>query len=402
MKYALIIPDGCADEPQASLSGKTPLQAAATPHMDEIAAGGIIGQSDNVPPSLPSGSDVATMNLFGYDALKYHTGRAPLEAAAQGIELGPHDWAVRCNLVTIQNGTMVSFTAGQIPNKLAAHLIGQMQRKYGDEQWEFHAGVSYRNLLIYRGAAGESPFDDKTATYPPHDLPDGPVSGHLPSGTGGETLKRFMQSSEELFAEDEQNRARSAAGQLPATSVWLWGQGSRPQLEPFQSRYGKSAAVITAVDLLRGIGRLLGWRIVNVPGATGYLDTDYAAKGRAAISTLADVDFVVVHVEASDEASHEGDAAAKVEALEQIDQHIVGPVHEFLKSTGNYRIMVSPDHPTFLRTKTHAHGFVPFTIAGSNVHSGGAGSYDEVAAAASGRRYPEGWKLMADFLDGTF
>ena len=226
MKYALIIPDGCADEPQASLSGKTPLQAAATPHMDEIAAAGIIGQSDNVPPSLPSGSDVATMNLFGYDALKYHTGRAPLEAAAQGIELGPHDWAVRCNLVTIQNGTMVSFTAGQIPNKLAAHLIGLMQTEYGDQQWEFDAGVSYRNLLIYRGAAGESPFDDKTTTYPPHDLTDGPVSGHLPSGTGGETLKRFMRSSEELFAEDEQNRARSAAGQLPATSVWLWGQGS--------------------------------------------------------------------------------------------------------------------------------------------------------------------------------
>ena len=402
MKYALIIPDGCADEAQPSLSGQTPLQAAATPNMDAIAATGIVGQSDNVPPSLPSGSDVATMNLFGYDALKYHTGRAPLEAAAQGIVLGPHDWAVRCNLVTIQDGNMVSFTAEQIPNALGAHLIGLMQNACGDDHWEFHTGVSYRNLLIYRGRGDAPPFDDTTATYPPHDLTDGPVAGHLPSGTGAETLQQFMQHSEQLFADDEQNRARAAAGQLPASSIWLWGQGSRPQLEPFQERYGKSAAVITAVDLLRGIGRLLDWRIVDVPGATGYLDTDYASKGRAAIETLQEVDFVVVHVEASDEASHEGDVAAKIEALEQIDRHIVGPVHEYLKSTGDYRILVSPDHPTFLRTKTHAHGFVPFTIAGTNVAQGEAATYDEVTAAASGRQYAAGWKLMADFLEGTF
>jgi len=402
MKYALIIPDGCADEPQSSLGGRTPLQAARTPNMDAIAAAGIVGQSDNVPPSLPSGSDVATMNLFGYDALTYHTGRAPLEAAAQGIELGSHDWAVRCNLVTIDDGVMASFTAGQIPNDLAAHLIGLMQQECGDEQWEFHAGVSYRNLLIYRASGSESPFDDKTLTYPPHDLTDGPVSGHLPSGTGADLLLRFMDRSRELFAADAKNLDRAAAGGLAASSVWLWGQGSRPALEPFSERYGKTGAVITAVDLLRGIGRLLGWRVVDVEGATGYLDTDYAAKGRAAIETLSDVDFVVVHVEASDEASHEGDAAAKVEALEQIDEKIVGPVYEHLKASGDYRIMVSPDHPTFLRTKTHAHGFVPFTVAGSNMTAAGASTYDEVAAATTGLDYPEGWKLMTDFLSGTF
>ncbi len=390
------------DEPQASLGGRTPLQAAATPHMDAIAAAGIVGRSDNVPPSLPSGSDVATMNLFGYDALKYHTGRAPLEAAAQGIELGPDDWAVRCNLVTIKDGTMASFTAGQIPNELGSHLIDLMQNECGDQTWEFHTGVSYRNLLIYRSKGSTSPFDTQTTTYPPHDLTDGPVAEYLPSGTGSEILRQFMQRSEELFSEDAKNQARAAAGELAASSIWLWGQGSRPALEPFIERYKKTAAVITAVDLLRGIGRLLGWQIVEVPGATGYLDTNYAGKGAAAIETLQEVDFVVVHVEASDEASHEGDAAAKVEALEQIDRHIVGPLHDYLKSTGEHRILVSPDHPTFLRTKTHAHGFVPFTIAGTNITPDPATSYDEPTANESAMSYPEGWKLMQDFLEKPF
>lgn len=400
MKYALIIPDGCADEPQDVLGGQTPLQAARTPNMDAVAATGVVGQSDNVPPSLPSGSDVATMNLFGYDALEYHTGRAPLEAAAQGIELGPNDWAVRCNLVTIQNGTMVSFTAGQIPNELGERLMGLMQSECGDATWEFHAGVSYRNLLIYRSTGGEPPFGPDTSTAPPHDLTDGPVNGHLPSGRGADILQRFMERSTELFAADERNRARAAEGDLAATGVWLWGQGHRPALEPFVDRYGRTSAVITAVDLLRGIGQLLGWRIVDVPGATGYLDTDYAGKAAAAIETLADVDLVVVHVEASDEASHEGNAAAKVEALEQIDRHIVGPLHQYLKSTGDHRILVSPDHPTFLRTKTHAHGFVPFAMAGTGLTADEATTYDEVAAATSSRTFPEGWKLMREFLDG--
>lgn len=398
MKYVLVIPDGCADEPQEVLGGLTPLAAARTPHMDAIAAEGVVGRSDNVPASLPSGSDVATMNLFGYDALKYHTGRAPLEAAAQGIELGPLDWAVRCNLVTVTDGTMTSFTAGQIPNALGRHLIEAMQEECGSDQWEFHAGVSYRNLLIHRAADGDPPFDDTTRTAPPHDLTDGPVADYLPSGKGAEVLRQFMQTSEKLFATDEKNQARAAAGELAASGVWLWGQGSRPSLEPFATRYGKTGAVITAVDLLRGIGRLLGWRIVDVPGATGYLDTDYAGKGAAAIETLADVDFVVVHVEASDEASHEGDAAAKVEALEQIDRHIVGPVHQFLKTTGDYRILVSPDHPTFLRTKTHAHGFVPFAMCGTRIKSDSRETYDEVTAAASEWEFVEGWKLMREFL----
>lgn len=399
MKYALIIPDGCADEPQQSLGGQTPLQAARVPHMDEIARAGKVGQTDNVPESMPSGSDVGTMSLFGYDPLVYHTGRAPLEAAAQGIELGPDDWAIRCNLVTVEDGKMASFTAEQISSELGAELIELMQRACcGSENWKFYPGVSYRNLLVYRSRDGKAPFADDTYTVPPHDITDQEIAGHLPMGSGACDLRNLMEQSVALFAECEANQARLEKGEKPATQVWLWGQGKAPALKPFVERYGVDGAVITAVDLLRGIGRLLGWDVVEVPGATGYIDTDYAAKGRYAIDTLQKKDFVVVHVEATDEASHEGDAAAKVEALERIDQDIVAPVHEYLRGQGDYRILVCPDHPTFLRTKTHSHGFVPFAMCGTGIEAGSAESYDEVVAAASGTVLNEGHRLMAELF----
>ncbi|WP_145200409.1 cofactor-independent phosphoglycerate mutase [Thalassoglobus polymorphus] len=400
MKYVLVIPDGCADEPQASLGGKTPLQAAKTPNMDAISKAGIIGQTDNVPESMPSGSDVGTMSLFGYDPHEFHTGRAPLEAAAQGIELFPGDWAIRCNLVTVEDGKMKSFTAGQISNDVAAELVGLMQKQTcGSEHWKFYPGVSYRNLLVYRARGGKAPFADDTYTVPPHDITDQPIDESLPMGSGGCDLRELMEKSVELFAECESNQKRTENGELAATQAWLWGQGSRPNLEPFIERYGVRSAVITAVDLLRGIGKLLGWDVIEVEGATGYLDTDYAAKGRAAIEALrGDLDFVVVHVEATDEASHEGHADAKVKALEEIDEKIVGPVHEYLKSTGEYRILVCPDHPTFLRTKTHSHGYVPFTMCGAGIESKNVPSYDEVQAAASGDTIDNGYELMGRFL----
>lgn len=396
MKYALIIPDGVADEPQASLGGRTPLQAAKIPHMDSIARAGGAGRADNTPPSMPSGSDVATMSLFGYNPLEFHTGRAPLEAAAQGIQLGPYDWAVRCNLVTIRDGIMVSFTAEQIPNDVGAKLVSIMQDACGGERWEFIPGVSYRNLLIYRGRPGElAPFSVETQTTPPHDLTDGPVAHALPAGTGSDLLRSFMDRSQKLFAEAKVPGSH-------ATQVWLWGQGQAPALTPFLPRFGVQGGMITAVDLLRGLARLLGWKVFEVPGATGYLDTDYAAKGRYAVQALDDVDFIVVHVEATDEASHEGNAAAKVAALEQIDQHIVGPVLEKLKSQGDYRILISPDHPTFLRTKTHSYGFVPFAVAGTGITPNGSATYDEASAAASRWAYPHGWDLMERFIKGTW
>ncbi len=399
MKYVLVIPDGCADEPQDALGGKTPLQSANVPHMDAVVSEGILGRTDTVPASMPSGSDVGTMSLFGYDPLVYHTGRAPLEAAAQGIELGPHDWAIRCNFVTIADGNMASFTASQLPNDVGAELVALLQEATAEEpQWEFHQGVSYRNLLIYRAKdADDRPFDTGTSTTPPHDLTDQSIEHDLPSGRGSELLLDLMERSKKLFTKSAKNQKRTD-GQSPATQIWLWGQGSRPALKPFLEQFNKTGAVITAVDLLRGLGRLLGWDVIEVEGATGYIDTDYAAKGRAAIETLKNTDFVVVHVEATDEASHEGEVEEKVKALENIDEHIVGPVHGYLKSQGDYRILVCPDHPTFLRTKTHSHGYVPFAICGKNVRPDQAGSYDEITAGASNLLLPKGHQLMPFFF----
>jgi 2,3-bisphosphoglycerate-independent phosphoglycerate mutase len=396
MKYALVIPDGCADEPQLSLQGQTPLQAAHRPHMNAVAAQGEVGLTDHVPASMPSGSDVGTMSLFGYDPLQYHTGRAPLEAAAQGIALGADDWAIRCNLVSVVDGRMHSFTAGQIGNDVAASLIADLQQAVPDStRWQFVAGVSYRNLLIYRGQGQPTPFGSETITTPPHDITDQPIAPHLPKGPGSDVLRAMMERSQSICSSNSLNAARGQRGEPPATQIWLWGQGSRPAFVPFVERYGQRGAVITAVDLLRGLGRLLDWQIIEVPGATGYLDTDYAAKGRYAIQTLKDgADFIVVHVEATDEASHEGNAREKVSALERIDEHIVGPLHAYLKSQGPYRLLVCPDHPTFLRTKTHSHGYVPFAMCGAGVTVDDAQTYDEVAAAKTGLVLPRGCDLM--------
>ena len=407
MKYALVIPDGVADEPQQALQGRTPLQAAQIPHMDQIAAQGILGLTCNVPPSMTPGSDVGTMSLFGYDPLVSHTGRAPLEAAAQGIRLGDDDWAVRCNLVTVCDEVMASFTADQVPSSVAAELLQLLQNDLPTESpWELHAGVSYRNLAIYRVGDGTSPFGRETNTTPPHDLTDQIVQ--RPTGPGAECLDALMRRSEAVFAANPDSQSGVADGRRPATGVWLWGQGQAPALQSFRDRFGLQASVITAVDLLRGLGKLLGWNVVDVPGATGYLDTDYQAKAEYAIRALRDVDFVVVHVEATDEASHEGDVQAKLEAVQRIDQDIVGPLHAYLKSQGEYRLLVCPDHPTFLRTKTHSHGLCPFAMCGSGLtrapmlSASQPKSYDEVAAASTSVVLSQGHELMRRFVAADF
>lgn len=400
MKYAIIIPDGCADEPQEALGGKTHLQAANTPNMDEIAKAGVVGRSDNVPKHLTPGSDVANLSLFGYDPLKYFTGRAPLEAAAQGIPLGPDDWAIRCNLVTIEDQVMRDFTADHISSEEAKTLLSDAQQKLGSDHLQFYPGVSYRNLLVYRGNPGERPpFSPDTRTTPPHDLTDKSVQDHFPRGPGSDLLNQLMNDSVALFADHPVNQQRKAAGHLPATNVWLWGLGQVPKLTPFAELHGGiQGTMITAVDLLRGLAALVGWPRIEVPGATGYTDTDYAAKGGYAIDALEKTDLICVHVEASDEASHEGDNAGKIKALEEIDLHIVGPLHEALRGLGDYRILVSPDHPTFVRTKTHSHGYVPFCICGAGVAPNSAATYDEVAAAGTDLVFDQGWQLMDYFL----
>jgi 2,3-bisphosphoglycerate-independent phosphoglycerate mutase len=396
MKYVIVIPDGCADEPQQSLGGKTPLQAAKKPHMDRVAQTGLVGRTDNVPPGLTPASDVATLSLFGYDPLVVYTGRAPLETAAMGLALGPGDWAIRCNLVHVENEEMRDFTAGHIAPEDGKALMAAIQEKLGGGKLEFHPGVSYRNILIHRGP--EAPFTTETKAQPPHDIPDQPIAGHLPKGPGSELLRDLMQRSRDVLRDHPTNIARRKAGKRDATQIWLWGQGRAPSLTPFAERFGKKGAIISAVDLVRGVGILLGWTRIDVPGTTGYLDTDYAAKGRYAIEALKTHDLVCVHVEAPDEASHEGKADEKVRALERIDEHIVGPLLQALPSHGDWRILVSPDHRTPLRTRAHAYGMVPFAVCGTGITSKGQASYDEIVADKASDVFPKGHELMNWFL----
>jgi len=399
MKYAIIIPDGCGDEPQESLGGKTPLEAANLPNMDAVAAAGIVGSANHVPPQFTPGSDVANLSLLGYDPNENFSGRAPLEAAAQRIELGPDDWAVRCNLVTIEDQTMRDFTAGHISTEEARDLLQTAQKELGGESLEFVPGVSYRNLLLVRGAKEPAPFSRDTRSTPPHDLTDKSVLEGYPRGPGSDLLNRLMTDTFKLFADHPVNAGRRRAGKLPATNVWLWGLGQAPQLEPFAKVYGpEHGAMITAVDLLRGLARLVGWDRIEVPGATGYTDTDYAAKGRYGVEALDKYDIVCVHIEAPDEASHEGDCDAKIAALEAIDREIVAPIHAKLKELGDHRILVTPDHPTPIRTKTHSHGAVPFAMAGTGIDPDDYDTYNEPNADASPNAFPEGWQLMGRFV----
>lgn len=404
MKYAIIIPDGCADEPLESLGGKTPLQAAKLPNMDRVVKAGLCGLSNNVPPSLTPASDVATLSLFGYDPLKVYTGRAPLETAAMGIHLGPNDWAVRCNLVYVPDGNMRDFTAGHISSEDGRELMHTLQKELGGREMgggvlEFHAGVQYRNILVWRGKGGSCPLEG-TKAQPPHDIPDKPVADYLPTGPGRDMLVSLMEASKPILAEHPTNKRRIAEGKKPATQTWLWGHGIAPQVSPFLETYGKRGAIISAVDLVRGVGVLIGWHRIDVPGATGYLDTDYAAKGKYAIEALGAFDLVCVHVEAPDEASHEGKVEEKIKALERIDEHIVGPLLDALPRYKDWRILVEPDHRTTLRTRAHAHGAVAFAAAGKGIAPSGQSTYDEPTAATGPQSFDPGWHLMQWFLHG--
>lgn len=404
MKYVIVIPDGAADEPQDELDGRTPLEAAHTPAMDALTAAGVIGRACHTPRQLPAGSEVGNMSLLGYDPMANFTGRAPIEAAAQGIELAPRDWALRCNLVTIQDQTMRDFTADHISTEEATELLRTAQEGLASEailggRFEFIPGVSYRNLLLWRSVGGSGPFSMDLRATPPHDLADQSVLDDYPRGPGSDVLGELMTVSARLFEDHPVNQRRIAAGKLPATHIWLWGVGQAPNLQPFAEVYGPRGAMITAVDLLRGLASLVGWRRIEVAGATGYTDTDYAAKGRAAIAALADVDLICVHVEAPDEASHEGDCTAKVKAIEEIDRHVVEPLAEALQSYDAWRMMISPDHPTFLGTKTHTHGYVPVAMAGTRIEPDVYTTYGDTNAAQSSLAFEEGWRVMRWFIE---
>ncbi|RME37549.1 MAG: cofactor-independent phosphoglycerate mutase [Planctomycetota bacterium] len=393
MKYAVILPDGAADEPLAELDDRTPLEAARTPHMDWIAAHGRQGRVVTVPDGFRPGSDVATLSLFGYDPRSCYTGRAPLEAAARGLHVAPGEIIFRCNFVTITEGTMVDFTAGHISTKEASQLIAALNASLGSLGCTFHAGVSYRNLMV---ASAKDDLDP--VCTPPHDIPDEPVAAHLPKGKGARRVREIMERAREVLATHEVNEVRRDLGENPATDIWLWGQGRPAILQPFRERYGVSAAAVAAVDLIRGLARSVRVRLIDVKGATGYLDTDYAAKGRAAAEALDDFDLVFVHIEAPDEAGHQGDAAAKLEAIERIDEHVVGPLLERLRDFERWRILVAPDHPTPVVRRVHTSDPPPFCLAGTAVPAGMGQPFSERYAARSDLQIDPGCELMEYFL----
>jgi 2,3-bisphosphoglycerate-independent phosphoglycerate mutase len=396
MKYAIIIPDGAADEPLLQLDGKTPLEVAKTPNIDAIAKAGRQGMARTVPEGFESGSDVAIMTLLGYAPQKYHTGRAPLEAAAQRIPLSSTDWVFRCNLVMVIDGIMKDHSAGGISNEDARSLLYLLAKEVKEPGFEFHPGVSYRNLLVYRG---REEFDVKTK--PPHEIPEEPAVKYTPSGKGSDILNRIMDRSRELFANHPINTDRIARKINPATQVWLWGQGHAPNMPKFSERFGvQRGAMITGVDLLRGLAVLLGWDVLEVAGMTSFHDTDYAGQGRATAEALDKYDLVFSHIEAPDEASHQADFKTKIDAIEHIDRHIVGPVMQKLKSFGEWRMLVMPDHPTLISNRKHGYGPAPFAMAGSRVKRVAKGKYCERNAGASGLYLERGEELMEYFLRG--
>jgi len=392
MKYAIIIPDGAADLPQESLGGKTPLQVADTPNMDLIAATGRIGTVSNIPDDKPAGSDVAILSVLGYDPGECYTGRAPLEAAALKIPVTDDDWIFRCNLVTVIEGIMEDNSAGHISTKESASIIKDLQVGLAGARVELYPGVAYRHIMTVAG-------NMNVTTIPPHDILGQPIAKNLPTGTGSEKLREVMELANIILKTCEINAVRRDLGENEATDIWLWGEGKMPTLQSFMDRFGMRGAAITAVDLVRGISMLIGWDVLEVEGATGYIETNYAGKGQRAIKAIDDYDLVFVHVEAPDEAGHNADTKGKITAIEQIDKHIVGPVMERLKQEGDeWRIMVLPDHPTPLNVRTHTRTPVPFAIAGKQMEQVVTGQFDEATAEESDLYIPKGSALMEFFL----
>jgi 2,3-bisphosphoglycerate-independent phosphoglycerate mutase len=384
-KRVIVIMDGAADEPQAELGGLTPLQAARTPNCDTIAAAGICGLAKTIPDGMDPGSDVATLSILGYDPLRYHTGRAPLEAASLDVPLNPDDIAFRCNLVTCDGETLIDYSAGEIPTADAHVLIALISDKLSTSRVQFYQGVSYRHVMVWRGGLPD------VKTTPPHDIMGQTIEGHLPQGDGEEMLRRLMFDSLEILDSHDLNKRRRDEGNPPANMIWLWGQGRACRLPSFALTRGTPGMVIAAVDLVRGVAKCAGLSAPKVEGATGNLETDFSAKARAALEALDGLDFVVVHVEAPDEASHQASPERKVWAIEQIDEHIVGSLLERLQSLPGSRLMVVADHYTKISTRTHAREPVPFAVLGPPRDE--AERYDEQDAGQTERFLEEGWRL---------
>lgn len=371
MKYVILIGDGMADEPIDELGGKTPLEFASTPYLDSLAGTGKLGLFQTVPPGMPPGSDVANLSILGYDPRKYYSGRAPLEAASIGVKLSPTDIAFRCNLVTLiqKDGSFVmdDYSAGHISTDEAKGIIETLDKEFSKEGVRFYTGTSYRHLMVSKAGG-------KFKTTPPHDISDKKIDEHLPKGDGADKLLRLMELSRVVLKDHPVNKKRTSAGKKPATSIWLWGQGFAPAMPTIKERFGVEGSIISAVDLMKGIGIYAGLEVLKVPGVTGYIDTNYKGKAEYALKTLETKDFVCVHVEAPDEAGHNGNLKDKLRAIEDFDREIVGPVLAGLEKFGEYRVLAMPDHPTPISIKTHTPDPVPFALCTMGGKRGERGS----------------------------
>lgn len=398
MKYIILIGDGMADEPVSELGGKTPLEAARTPNMDRLASEGKFGLFETVPPGYPPGSDVANLSVLGYDPRKYYTGRAPLEAASIGVKLAPSDVAFRCNLVTLSDEggrtVMADYSSGHITTDEAREIVLDLDRELSKEGVRFYPGTSYRHLMVWQGGKKD------IKTTPPHDISDRPVEPHLPQGDGAEKLKRLMELSRAVMKDHPVNRKRTAEGKKPATSIWLWGQGVAPAMPTMKERFGVDGAIISAVDLMKGIGIYAGLEVLKVPGATGYIDTNYGGKTEYALAALEKKDFVCVHVEAPDEAGHNGNLQDKMRAIEDFDKLIVEPVLKGAEKFGELTVLVLPDHPTPLALKTHTPAPVPFVLytTGKAAKSSPDVSFTERHAKATGVVVKDCGRMIEEFF----
>jgi 2,3-bisphosphoglycerate-independent phosphoglycerate mutase len=397
MKYIVIVPDGMADEPLPELNGKTPLETARTPNMDYLAQNGFVGTVRTIPDGMAPGSDVGNMSLLGYDPKVFHCGRGPLEAANMGIMLGDDQVAIRCNFVTLNEEEMADYSAGHITTKEAGILIDDLNKALSDDdQFKFYPGKSYRHLLIVRTEDPQSLLNVETT--PPHDIMGQKIKSHLPKGPQAAFLIDMMTHAKAVLENHSINQVRLDLKENPANGIWLWGQGGKPQLPLFKERYGVEGAIISAVDLVNGIGRIAGLHVINVPGITGYYDTNYAGKGQYGLKALKACDFVFIHIEAPDEAGHNGDAKAKIEAIERIDEFILGAILNHFGRHDDFRVMVLSDHPTPVSKRTHTADPVGFAMYGKGIAHNGRSAFTEKAAAQANTVFENGEQLMSDFI----
>lgn len=401
-KYIILLGDGMADLPIASLGNKTPLEAAHTPHMDALSQKGILGMVKTVPDGMQPGSDTANLSVFGYDPRKAYSGRAPLEALSMDVRLGENDAAFRCNIVNNRNNIMESFTADHIDSSFSKVIIDELNKNLTVNDIEFYAGVSYRNILVWRNY----PYDDITETTPPHDIQDKKTTPHLPRGKGSERLKLLMEQSRDIISRSDTIKAAQKQYKGDPESIWLWGGGRKPAVETLQARFGLSGYTISAVDLIHGIGKAAGLSSLHVDGATGYIDTNYEGKARALLKGLESADYIYLHVESPDESGHEGNLDHKMQAIEDFDARIVGPVLKGLENFSDYAVLIMPDHPTPLRIKTHTSDPVPFCMYRSTgwddpVYTKYRGTgFNEKAAEATGLYIGMGHRLLELMIQG--